>query len=245
MLLLNTSTEYHAEVPIVIGTNVIREYETICHNKGNVPPEWKTAFVSLQSGYVGSVRSTNKTFITLQPMEVNMVSGFVRKSKEVESAITEQADNAASKIGVCPRVIAVNKVGRHARVPVKIFNMSAKILTIPPKAVLCQLQEVKVLRSCNPLSGELKTASSKQRTADTKDETDNVPFKLSDIGVDLTDSIINEEQNHHAKQVFIKWQSVFSRGAMDLGHTDLVRHEINLSEETPFKEPFRRISPAL
>lgn len=39
--------------------------------------------------------------------------------------------------------------------------------------------------------------------------------------------------------------SIFSRGPTDLGHTDLIKHEINLTDETPFKEPFRRISPAL
>ena len=125
-------TAYHAEVPIVIGTNIIREYDTMCDSDDDVPPEWKVAFVALQIGFVGSVRSTNKTSITLQPMEVKTVSGFVRKQKETESAITEQADTASSKIGVCPRVVAVNKAGRNARVPIKIFNMSAKVLTIPP-----------------------------------------------------------------------------------------------------------------
>lgn len=69
-------------------------------------------------------------------MEVKTVSGFVRKQKEAESAITEQADRASSKIGVCRRVVAVNKAGRNARVPVKILNMSAKALTIPPRALL-------------------------------------------------------------------------------------------------------------
>ena len=48
-----------------------------------------------------------------------------------------------------------------------------------------------------------------------------------------------------AEAVFEKWQSVFSRGPLDLGRTDLIRHEIKLSDETPFKEPVRRISPAL
>ena len=38
---------------------------------------------------------------------------------------------------------------------------------------------------------------------------------------------------------------MFSRGPIDLCHTDLVRHEINLADKTPFKEPVRRISPAL
>ena len=117
--------------------------------------------------------------------------------------------------------------------------MSAKVLTIPPRAVLCELQEVNVLRSCNPLKEEVKTATTCQQTTDTTDQTEDA-FKLSDIGVDLTDSIISEEQQEKAEAVFEKWQSVFSRGPLDLGHTDLIRHEIKLSDETPFKEPVRR-----
>lgn len=160
------STSYHTEVPIVVGTNVIRLYKEMCSDtEDEVPSEWSNAFLSVQNGFVGSVRSTNKTSINLQPMEVVTVSGFVRKQKEVESAVTEQIENASSKIGVCPRVVAVNKPGRNARVPVKIFNMSATVITIPPRSLLCQLQEVKVLRSCNPLEDDTNTAITNQQTA--------------------------------------------------------------------------------
>ena len=38
---------------------------------------------------------------------------------------------------------------------------------------------------------------------------------------------------------------MFSRGPTDLGHTNLVKHKIKLTEEKPFKEPFHRISPAM
>ena len=41
------------------------------------------------------------------------------------------------------------------------------------------------------------------------------------------------------------WKHVFSQGSTDLGCTRLVQHEINLEDETPFKEPYRHIPPAL
>ena len=56
---------------------------------------------------------------------------------------------------------------------------------------------------------------------------------------------MTEQQKETATQLFAKWQHVFSRGPTDLGHTNLVKHEIKLTEEKPFKEPFRRISPAM
>ena len=70
-------------------------------------------------------------------------------------------------------------------------------------------------------------------------------FNLKDIGVDLSHSNITEEQRKKANVVFGKWQNIFSRGPTDLGHTDLVKHEIHRTDNKPFKEPFRRISPAL
>ena len=76
------------------------------------------------------------------------------------------------------------------------------------------------MRSCNPLKEEVKTATTCRQTTGTTDQTEEDAFKLSDIGVDLTDSIISEEQQEKADAAFEKWQSVFSRGPLDFGHTD-------------------------
>ena len=45
--------------------------------------------------------------------------------------------------------------------------------------------------------------------------------------------------------MFSKWNSVFSKGDMDIGHTNLVEHHIKLDKEEPFKDPHRRIPPGL
>ena len=42
-----------------------------------------------------------------------------------------------------------------------------------------------------------------------------------------------------------EWKHVFSQSPTDLGRTNLVEHEIHLSDDHPFKEPFRKIPPAL
>ena len=38
---------------------------------------------------------------------------------------------------------------------------------------------------------------------------------------------------------------MFSQSLTDLGRTNLVEHEIHLQNEQPFKEPYRKIPPAL
>ena len=173
----------------------------------------------------------------------------MRKQKESEAAITEQSDKASSKIGVCPRVVRLNRQGKTARVPVRIYNMSAKGITIAPRSLLCDLQEVKVLRSVTPVDTENKTAISGQQIASEIEDSDTNnsenKFSLSDIGADLTESVLSEDQKEKASLIFEKWQRIFSRGPLDLSHTDLVRHEIKLTDDKPFKEPYRRISPAM
>lgn len=259
-VLVMPSTEYNSEVPVIIGTNVIRLYQEMINEEDEIPSQWSNAFLTLQNGFAGLVRSTNKTNIQIQPMETVTISGFIRKGRDVETVVTEQTERASSKIGVCPRVVSLDKPGKNARIPVKIFNMSAKVLTLSPKSLLCQVLEVKVLHSWDPKLEKSNEVQAGQQTATTSDETqadqehirddknnaeNRNDFNLSDIGVDLSDSNITENQKEKASTIFEKWQTIFSKSPIDLGHTDLVRHEINLTDETPFKDHYRRISPGL
>ena len=84
-----------------------------------------------------------------------MLSGLVRKKHQVESAITEQTEGASTRIGICPCVVSLNKNGTYQRINVKVFNISAKVLTVKPKTPLCELHPVKVLESMNPLMPEI------------------------------------------------------------------------------------------
>ena len=55
--------EYHKEVPVIVGTNIISRYQERCKHEHseNVTAEWQRAFLAVQAGFLGSVRSTNKT----------------------------------------------------------------------------------------------------------------------------------------------------------------------------------------
>ena len=184
LALIMPNTEYNRQVPIIVGTNVIRTYQSLYSEESDIPLQWKAAFMAIRDDYAGSVRSTNKMPIEIQPMETITISGLVRKQKNINSAVTEPTDRASSKLGVCPRVVALDKPGKNARVPVRVFNMSAKVLTLQPKSILRQLHEVKVLRSCTPETKTDNVARAQQHTA--TDSSNDTEFHLSDIGVDLT-----------------------------------------------------------
>ena len=50
---------------------------------------------------------------------------------------------------------------------------------------------------------------------------------------------------HDSRLCFHRWNNIFSRGTTDIGHTDLVKHQIKMEKEEPFKETYRRIPPGL
>ena len=130
----------------------------------------------------------------LQPLEVKTVTGLVRKAGDIESAVTETSEHGCtSKLHVCPRVVTLNKPGTTARIPVKLFNISAKAITIEPKSPLCELQEVKVLRSADlSRKSEKTTEVNVQQRNVAKSETEN------SVNIDLTDSCLTEEQKGEA-----------------------------------------------
>ena len=82
------------------------------------------------------------------------LSGFTRKKGNIETAVTEQTESASDRIGVCPRVVSLQSSSRNQIIPVRIFNISAKAITIKPQTTLCELQEVKVLKKIDPSEQE-------------------------------------------------------------------------------------------
>ena len=240
-VLVVPATEYSSQVPIVIGTNVIRECRKLCDNNNIIPDEWNNAFVSIQKGCIGVVKSTNKYNLKIQPNESITVSGYVRKISGVDTAVTEATQGASSRIGVCPRVIKLDTPGTGQRIPVRLYNISAKMIEIAPKSNLCELQEVNVLRPLD-LDQKNKTPDNihvQQHTAEFTKE----PNVLDEI--DLEENNLSEGQKLELRLFLSRWRHLFSSGITDLGNCDLVKHKINLSDNVPFKEPYRRVPPAL
>ena len=238
-VLVVPTTQYSLKVPVVVGTNVIRQCNERSKGHTNIPREWTNAFVSFQQTRVGVVKSTNHQDIQVQPFETVTLSGFVRKDKNVETVVTEQTQGASTRIGVCPRVVSLDKVSKSERVPVRIFNMSAKILNIKPRSDICELHEVKILRSIEPAKSEKKQATVNQQTVNQAKS--NKVIEEINIG----DCKISPQEKDRLQMFLTKWNDIFSKGLTDLGNCDLVKHEIKLNDDIPIKEPARRIPPAL
>ena len=65
---------------------------------------------------------------------------------------------------------------------------------------------------------------------------DEQSFSLSDIGVNLEDSKLTEQQKDTVTETFRNCKNIFQ---------DLAKHEIKLTDEKLFKGPLRHISTAM
>ena len=230
-LLVVSNTEYNSKVPAIVGTNVIRLCKAEVTNE-QVPVEWETAFDSLCDEST-PVRTTCNYAIRIAPYEIKTIHGIARKTGNFETAVTEHMNTSLSgDLNICPRIVSLKSPGKTVRVPVRVCNLSAHAINIPPKSLLCSLNSVSVVDSWTPAS---------------KQKSENVPTTsiIEDLGVAVEKENLSDDQLEKVKDVLCDWSHIFSKGPTDLGKTDIVKHSIKLTDNTPFKEPYRRIPPAM
>lgn len=249
-ILVVPTTENNQDVPCIIGTNLIRLCRT--NNTGTedlrrqpMSDAWETAFDSLVDDSVGTVKSTRRTVI--QPNQVKTITGMVRKHQNIEAAVTEpcSAETNASKVSVCPRVVTLANTGKTSRIPVRLCNMTARAIVIPCKTNICELKEVKVLRNVDIKPNQKANVSSTTANDKKSEETKERKTIKEQFGVDIDETQLTSEQKAKVRNLFEKYEQIFPKSKLDLGHTDVVHHKINLMDEKPFKEPYRRVPPAL
>ena len=77
-------------------------------------------------------------------------------------------------------------------------------------------------------------------------KTDDKNYKSTlPSGIDLTKSALDDKQKDEMIRFLLKWKHMFSTDITYLGNCDLFKHRIHLTDNEPFKEPHRRIPPAL
>ena len=108
--------------------------------------------------------------------------------------------------------------------------MSTRVIEIPPKSLLCSLTDVSIVDTWTPDLSQKQEPKSK-------------PSEQLDVTID--EDNLTPDQVSEARSLINKWSDIFSKGPTDLGKTDLVKHSIKLNDDTPFKEPYRRIPPGL
>lgn len=229
-VLITRDTKYSESVPLILGMNVISHFKSVgCDSF--LSSEWQMAFGSVAVANSVNVRSFSRRPVIIKPFETKTVSGIVRKPGEMSVGVTE-GNNPNQELNICPRVVAVRSGDGFSKIPVRVCNLSASPVVIRPRSFLCSLQHVDVVRNIDPFSDGGQQTGSKCKS-------------LEELGVQIPSDTLSQDQQSKVTDFLEGWKHIFSSGPTDLGCTNLVEHEIELTEQKPFKEPYRRIPPGM
>ena len=246
ILLVVKDTEYNSTVPILLGTNVLTEFLKYCKEevgdnylqKAALHTPWYLAFrcisvrekeLKKNKNRLALIKSAESKNITIPANSTVTIQG--RASKELDfyptCAMLIQTEESIipSDFDITPAVIHY-QYGQNGIIEVQITNVTTSTFTIPPNTVICELQPVQV--------------DMDYKVSESNDSTESLFDKISLETVGLSNTEVEK-----IKSLLLQHEDIFSTGDTDIGHCSFVKHHINLTDETPFKQRHRRIPPAM
>ncbi|XP_071114703.1 uncharacterized protein [Haliotis cracherodii] len=172
--------------------------------------------------------------ITIPPSCNEIITGICRGSApQIGMEFCATQSILPGSLTLVTGVVGFQSTHSTTRVKVEVANPSTEAVTIPAKTVLCHLKQVAVLDGLSPEDGVSNTGSVPTKLP-------KELFELDSLGDNHTPDEITQ-----LRSLLNEFDDVFSKSDMDMGHTDLVTHRIELTDETPFKERHRRILPSM
>ena len=116
--------------------------------------------------------------------------------------------------------------GKNGIIDVQISNVTTSTFNVSPRAIICELQPVRV--------------DLEYRVAESKDSEQSI---LDQVSVETMG--LSETDIHKVRDLLNQHKDIFSTGDTYIGHCTFVKHNINLTDDIPFKQRHRRIPPAM
>ena len=245
IFLVTPDTNYSNKTPVLLGTNILDELMDNCkiiHGQqylqcANLHTPWFLAFKAItvrdrelrrNKNRLAIVRCAENTNIILGPNESRYIHGYTDKEIDykVTSAIVQECEDSSlpSYIDITPSVITYD-TKKNAEVLVNVVNLTTNSVVISPKTILCEVQPVVV---------------DKAVFDKIEDETKSNVLDEVHVNTELT-----EDKRKQLEEVLLKHQDIFSKSESDIGHCDRIKHRIDLTDDVPFKQPYRRIPPSM
>ena len=248
LLLVIPDNIYNQSVPVILGTNVLEIYMDLCKDRygekylqeAQLHTSWYLAFRSIRlqekelirNNYsIGKVRSSEPDRKIIPANSAVVIRGQIDKPLPYRStyAIIQATYGSIipDDLDIVPTLVSYDGTGQKLYVDVHLSNLTTRSISIPSRSLLCEVQVVRKEDSPDISSSTLTNGSS--------------VLDLMDFNeVDMSDDELNQ-----GKQVISKYLDIFSTGDTDVGHTDRVEHRIELMDNTPFKQRYRRVPPAM
>ena len=183
-------------------------------------------------GIKGAVCTTQK--VTIPPFQTMTVKGNagVKGHCMKVHVLTEPVLSPQLLAAVVPIATYGEQHPGSSRVPICLHNVSARAMEIPVKMVVGQVIP----------ANQVSLVVCLTRTA--KEATINPPKGWVLEALDLQGlKEWPESEQEQARELLLKWEHLFTCNDLDLGKTALIKHKIRLTNQTPFKERYRRIPP--
>jgi len=246
LLLVTPDTRYGKRVPVIIGTNVLKLLMNVVEQKHGIryqqtlkmPDSLYFAFRCLKlqnrllnrsSGQLSIVKCAMAKQVIIPENTTTVIKGKLDKKycTDGQLGITQPISHSILTEGVSVTPTLVD--GNVDTIAIEISNLTTRPVIIPSNSILCQVQ------SCQLELG-IGTPN--------KDKTGEYAKSVLDL-VDFRDAKLTDVERTRVQDLVTNYEDVFSTNDMDVGLTSLVKHRIQLNDNTPFKQRFRKIPHAM
>jgi len=237
-----------------LGTNIISSLLEKCKDsfgqqflqKAKLKTPWYLSFRTIvlrdkelkkNNDRIAILRSAIPCKIMLQPnsrVDIQATTDRVLKVPRTTAMLHETKEsNIPSFIDVTPGIVDF-EYGKHNYV-VTLSNLTTETVTVSPKAILCELQPVTITDD----TLQRKEAELAEIELDKKRDKIIDEMKVNE------DKILTPEQESKLKNLLRKHKDIMSTGDLDIGKCDVMKHRIDMYDDTPIKQRHRRIPPAM
>lgn len=113
-----------------------------------------------------------------------------------------------------------NKYKDFQEIPIVVSYVTNRTIVVQPKAIIGEIQPVNV-------ESIMKNS-----------EPGDVTGVLDKVNIN-TDTL-SESEIQQGKDLLRKYSNIFSKNDLDIGFSSLIKHRIDLTDERPFKQRYRK-----
>ena len=245
LFLVVHNTAYHSSVLVLIGTNILsvllahtqKSFGVRFLQKARLQTPWYLAFrcmtlrereLTQRANVLALVRSAEHGYVTIPPNGNVVVQGYIHNAVPYQPvcAMLQPTKNSVIPydLDIEPAIISYDPATCDT-VPVHICNVTTRTVTIHPHALLCELHPVTI-----------QSFPAASISAELPDALDKISIPRDEL---------DAHQQRNVSTLLAEFESLFSKGDTDIGFYPFVEHRIELLDEIPFKQRFRRIPPSM
>lgn len=132
--------------------------------------------------------------------------------------------------------------------PLKITNLSSSPILLKRNSLIAEASPCIAVEDFNLQQGFCKMETEKtQQVSESHTTAANLKTRLSNLGLDDLD-IDSCRTNIQSKAKLVElveqYEDIFSRHSIDCGEAEGFVHRIHLTDNRPFRMPYRRVPPA-